>query len=60
MSGTKMYYIVSDNADLAKVKFRKVNTLSIRWQYIRLSLSEILDKSSIIKTEMYGNLKKVA
>ena len=60
MSGTKMYYIVSDNADLAKVKFRKVNTLSIRWQYIRLSLSEILDKSSIIKTEMYGTLKKVA
>ena len=60
MGGTKMYYLVSDNADLAKVKFRKVNTISIRWQYIRLSLSEILDKSSIIKTEMYGNLKKVA
>ena len=60
MGGTKMYYLVSDNGELAKVKFRKVNTLSIRWQYIDFSLDEILDKSSIIKVEMYEDLKKVA
>lgn len=60
MSGTKMYYLVSDNAELANVKFRKVNTLHIRWQYINFTLSEILDKASVIKAEMYENLKKVA
>ena len=60
MSGTKMYYLVSDNAELAMVKFRKVNTLHIRWQHINLTLSEILGKASVIKAEMYENLKKVA
>lgn len=60
MGGTKMYYLVSDNGELAKVKFRKANALSVRWQYIDFSLDEILDKSSIIKVEMYENLKKVA
>lgn len=60
MSGTKIYYLVSDNAELAMVKFRKVNTLHIRWQYINLTLSEILGKASVIKAEMYENLKKVA
>lgn len=60
MSGTKIYYLVSDNAELANVKFRKVNTLHIRWQYINFTLSEILDKASVIKAEMYENLKKVA
>ena len=60
MGGTKMYYLVSDNGELAKVKFRKANALSVRWQYIDFSLDEILDKSSIIKVEMYEDLKKVA
>ncbi len=60
MSGTKIYYLVSDNAELAKVKFRKPNTRSIYWQYIDFSLGEILDKSSLIKVEMYDGLKKVA
>ena len=60
MGGTKMYYLVSDNGELAKVKFRKANALSVRWQYIDFSLDEILDKSSIIKVEMYENLKRVA
>ena len=60
MGGTKMYYLVSDNGELAKVKFRKANALSVRWQYIDFSLDEILDKSSSIKVEMYENLKKVA
>ena len=60
MSGTKIYYLVSDNAELAKVRFRKANSRSISWQYIDFSLGEILDKSSIIKEEMYDGLKKVA
>ena len=60
MSGTKIYYLVSDNAELAKVRFRKANSLSITWQYIDFSLGEILDKSSLIKEEMYEVLKKVA
>ena len=55
-----MHYIVSDNAELAKVKFRKANTRSIYWQYIHFSLNEILDKSSLIKVEMYDGLRKVA
>ena len=59
-NGTRMYYIVSDNAELAKVKFRKANARSISWQYIDFSLGEILDKSSLIKEEMYEVLKKVA
>ena len=59
-NGTRMYYLVSDNAELAKVKFRKANARSISWQYIDFSLGEILDKSSIIKEEMYEVLKKVA
>ena len=60
MSGTKIYYLVSDNAELAKVKFRKANARFISWQYIDFSLGEILDKSSLIKEEMYEVLKKVA
>ena len=60
MSGTKIYYLVSDNAELAKVKLRKANARSISWQYIDFSLGEILDKSSLIKEEMYEVLKKVA
>ena len=59
-NGTRMYYLVSDNAELAKVKFRKANARSISWQYIDFSLGEILDKSSLIKEEMYEVLKKVA
>lgn len=59
-NGTRMYYLVSDNAELAKVKFRKANARSISWQYIDFSLGEILEKSSIIKEEMYEVLKKVA
>ena len=59
-NGTRMYYLVSDNAELAKVKFRKANARSISWQYIDFSLGEILDKSSLIKVEMYDGLKKVA
>ena len=59
-NGTRMYYLVSDNAELAKVKFRKANARSIYWQHIDFSLGEILDKSSLIKVEMYDGLKKVA
>ena len=59
-NGTRMYYLVSDNAELAKVKFRKANARSIYWQHIDFSLGEILDKSSLIKVEMYEVLKKVA
>ena len=59
-NGTRMYYLVSDNVELAKVKFRKANARSIYWQHIDFSLGEILDKSSIIKVEMYEDLKKVA
>lgn len=60
MGGTKMYYLVSDNGELAKVKLRKANARSISWQYIDFSLGEILDKSSLIKEETYEVLKKVA
>lgn len=59
-NGTRMYYLVSDNVELAKVKFRKANARSIYWQHIDFSLGEILDKSSLIKVEMYDGLKKVA
>lgn len=59
-NGTRMYYLVSDNAELAKVKLRKANARSISWQYIDFSLGEILDKSSLIKEETYEVLKKVA
>lgn len=59
-NGTRMYYLVSDNAELAKVKFRKANARSIYWQYIDFSIDDILDKSSLIKVEMYDSLKKVA
>lgn len=59
-SGTQMYYLVSDDVDLAKVKFRKVNARSIRWQYVRFTLEEILRKGKVINTETYSELKKVA
>lgn len=59
-SGTEMYYLVSDNVDLAKVKFRKANARSVRWQYINFSLNEILNKGNVIKTEIYSKLNKVA
>ena len=60
MSGTKMYYLISDDVDLANVKFRKTKSLSIHWQRVSFTLYEILNKGELIKTEMYGELKKTA
>ena len=59
-SGTEMYYFISDNVDLAEVKFRKANARSVRWQYVSFTLEEILNKGDVVKTEVYTELKKVA
>lgn len=59
-SGTKMYYLVSDNVELARFKFRKSNARSINWQYTTFALNEILERGEVVKTEMYGELSKVA
>ena len=59
MSGTNMYYLVSDNVELAKVRFRKANAHSITWEHVHLVLEEILNKGSIVKEEFYSGLKKV-
>lgn len=58
-SGTTIYYLMSDDLDLAKVRFRKANARSVNWQYVRFALEEILSKGSIIKEEVYSELKKV-
>ena len=57
-SGTNMYYVVSDNVDMALFKFRKANAHSINWNNTTMSLDDIMSKCDIIKVELFTELQK--
>ena len=59
-SGTKIYYLVSSDNEMARYRFRKVNTNSVRWNYETMGLAEVLKRSDLIKEEDYTKLNKVA
>lgn len=59
-SGTKIYYLVSSDNEMARYRFRKVNTNSVRWNYETMGFAEVLKRSDLIKEEDYTKLNKVA
>lgn len=59
-SGTTMYLLVSEDVEMARYNMRKVNTRSVRWNYPRISFEEIMERSTLIRTEFYTKLKGVA
>lgn len=58
-SGTEMYYVISDMAEMDRLPIRKVNVRSIRWNYLPISFESLMANCVVVRKELYTNLKKV-
>lgn len=54
LNNTKMYYIQSDNKEMAEMKLRSANARGIYWTYPKkFTLDELLNMSRLVNTETY-------